>query len=62
MRLVLGVPDSGGVQDEATVLAVLGQGAVEQRVVVVGLVDGGREVVQLLWPDALCGRTACYQT
>ena len=58
MGFVLRVADSRGVQDEAPLLAVLGQRPVQDRLVVVRLVDGGRKIVELLLPVPLCGRTA----
>ena len=44
--LALGVAGEGGVDHEAAVAGVLGEGALEEGLVAVGLGDGGFEVVQ----------------
>jgi hypothetical protein len=49
-----GVASHGGVDDEAPVRGVLGEGALEDGVVAVGLRDRRLEVVELLFPPWLC--------
>ena len=57
VRLSRWIPGPGGIDDEAPVPGVVLEGALEDRVVTVGLGDGRLQVVEVLFPTLICARS-----